>query len=760
MRAELAMLNMNTAPVKEIGSGEPTVIRDLRQYKPAPESVTRGGLMSAVIAPLKNSDASLMGILCAGSRSLDAFNKDDIRLLKLMSAQISIAASNSIHYEDTVRYSDKMLARNRIVSTLTSSLMFDEMFDAFAEEIGKLVEYDRISVVMLSQDETHIETIVSRGGCPMVKDDSFPMAGSVVEWIVENKQPVKRGDLKSEARFSWDSVLAEAGVRSSLNLPLIVENKVIGALNFYSDNKDFFSDEIVVELQPIADQLALALANQSLFDHVARAKLEWETTFDAVTEGIVVVNEDHVIVRLNQAAAELLGSSVDELTGSSCRTSLHGLISGNSTCALQDPQQGMDSIQFEAELPDGKTLEVVIDSVFDESGKFTGGAHFLRDISESKQMRQRLLTSEKMVAVGQLVSGVAHEINNPLTGITGYAQLLMMREDIDEKTRADAEAIATEADRATRIVRQLLSFARKHQPARELANVNDIVRDCVGLKGYDLKVNNVEIRTSLDEALPGIAVDSHQIQQVFINMITNAEQAIHENDKAGTLEISSSVSDGKVRVTFIDDGPGVPAEGRTRLFDPFFTTKDVGKGTGLGLSVCYGIIQEHDGSIWAEEPEEGTGAVFVIELPVAAAATKIQTGEDAQSETVTGRILMIDDDESVREVLTETLRRVGHEVDAAANGEEALKLIGNNEYDCVISDVKMPVMTGAELHLAVKSINPEAAARFIFISGDTVNEETRRYLESISNPSLSKPFSLQELEEELQKMLDGRQKAA
>jgi two-component system NtrC family sensor kinase len=196
------------------------------------------------------------------------------------------------------------------------------------------------------------------------------------------------------------------------------------------------------------------------------------------------------------------------------------------------------------------------------------------------------------------------------------------------------------------------------------------------------------------------------------------------------------------------------------LFDPFFTTKDVGKGTGLGLSVCYGIVEEHGGSIWVEEAASGHGAQFIVELPISAGSMKSGPQKDKRNKAVTGRVLLIDDERSVREVLTETLRRVGHEVDAAADGEEALKLIGDNDYDCVVSDVKMPVMTGAELHQAVKRTDPEMASRFIFISGDTINEETRNYLEGTSNPSLNKPFTLGELENELQKMFGSKKKAA
>ncbi|RJQ45705.1 MAG: GAF domain-containing protein [Gaiellales bacterium] len=757
---DLMFLDRRTAPIGVLESGEAIVFSDLRRLRRCPASLVGTGMRSAAIVPLKAEAGSVLGVLCLAKKQFDAFSEDDLRLLRLMAAQMSIAARNAMLYEERVRYSEQMLARNRIVSTLTSSLMFEDVFDTFAQEVRKLADYDRLSVTLLDENYARIEAIVAEKGAPLERGDRFPLPGSVLEWIVEHKEPVLRDDLLDEMRFSWDEMLAGTGVRSCANLPLIVKNRVIGTLNLCSLEKGHIDDGVVRELRPIVDQLALTLANQELFRHVAAAKAEWETTFDAVAEGIVVVDSEHRIVRLNRSAARMLGGSVKDFTGEPCRARFHGIICQDDACALAHSSPGMETVKFESGPANGRIFEVAIDPIFDNQGSFTGGVHFLRDITESKQMRQRMMTSEKMVAVGQLVSGVAHEINNPLTGITGYAQLLMMRDDIDEKTKKDAEAIAHEADRATRIVRQLLSFARKHQPERQPVNINEVIRDCVGLKGYDLKVNNVTLRTDLDSDLPEIAADRYQLQQVFLNLITNAEQAIHEQGKAGTLEISSSADSGIVRIAFTDSGPGIPAEIRNRLFDPFFTTKDVGKGTGLGLSVCYGIVEEHQGSIWAEGAPSGAGARFVVELPVGTVESGMLGPAEGVAAPVSGRVLLVDDEQSVREVLAETLRRVGHEVDVAGNGDDALKLIGTNDYDCVISDIKMPVMNGADLHLAVKSVNPDVAACFIFISGDTVNEETRKYLEEIGNPSLVKPFSLQALEEELQKMLRGRRKAA
>ncbi|MFA5810360.1 MAG: ATP-binding protein, partial [Thermoleophilia bacterium] len=391
------------------------------------------------------------------------------------------------------------------------------------------------------------------------------------------------------------------------------------------------------------------------------------------------------------------------------------------------------------------------DAVYDEQDEFIGAVHFMRDITEAKKLRQQLIQSEKMVAVGRLVAGVAHEINNPLTGVMGYAQLLQTR-DIDDQARQDAESINREAERASRIVRHLLSFARKHQPELKAVDINSVLRESMELKAYELKVNNVLMEADLDAGLPLTTTDPHQLQQVFLNLISNAEQAMLDDRSSGLLKISTRLVDDKIRIVFNDNGPGIPEEFRERIFEPFFTTKDVGRGTGLGLSICYGVVDDNDGHIWVE-PTKDRGATIVIELPVVATVTQEEKQEGPVRRGRLGKILLVDDEAAIRQVLTETLRRAGHEVETAINGEVALKMLKQKHYDCVVSDVKMPGMDGPELHQAVRAMDPKAAGTFIFISGDTVSQETSSYLETVDNPTLAKPFEPGELERALQKML-------
>jgi signal transduction histidine kinase len=234
---------------------------------------------------------------------------------------------------------------------------------------------------------------------------------------------------------------------------------------------------------------------------------------------------------------------------------------------------------------------------------------------EKARLDKQLQLTGRLAAVGELAAGVAHELNNPLAAIQGYAQLLTSKKDLDEVTRKDVDTIYREALRASKITKNLLSFARRHEPEKRLISINEVVEKTLELRAHQMKVNNIELVTELQPDLPRTMADFYQMQQVFMNIVVNAEQAMSEAHGRGRLLVKSEKVGGIIRVSFEDDGPGIPKENLQRIFDPFFTTKDVDKGTGLGLSICYGIVTSHEGNIYARS-EQGKGATFVVEIPV------------------------------------------------------------------------------------------------------------------------------------------------
>jgi two-component system NtrC family sensor kinase len=339
----------------------------------------------------------------------------------------------------------------------------------------------------------------------------------------------------------------------------------------------------------------------------------------------------------------------------------------------------------------------------------------------------------------------------------GFAQLLLLRE-LDDTARRQVETIYAEAERASKIVSNLLTFARRRKAQKESANLNTLIERVLELRNYDLRVRNIDIDLEMDPDLPETMLDTNQVQQVLLNIIINAEQAMRSEGGEGRLRISTRAQRGAVVASFADSGPGMSAETLRRIFDPFFTTKDAGEGTGLGLTISYGIIEDHGGRIWAES-EPGRGTTFLIELPMlTATAGRVEaeappTPAAPESPRAGRRVLVVDDEDSIKELLTNVLEMDHHEVVLASNGREALDLVRSQPFDLIVSDIKMPIMGGAELYQRLRDEGHPLASRLIFVTGDTVAAETRAFLQGVPNPVLSKPFRLRDVRETVQSVL-------
>ena len=267
----------------------------------------------------------------------------------------------------------------------------------------------------------------------------------------------------------------------------------------------------------------------------------------------------------------------------------------------------------------GGQFSINLSPMRDESGNVNSLVVVMTDITDAAMLQAKLMHTEKMAAVGQLVSGVAHEVNNPLTAVLGFTDLLLESAEMPAHAKEDLRIILQEAQRTKQIVQNLLSFARQMPPQRDSVQLNTIVRRTLALRSYDFASHGVEVVERLNERVPDIIGDPHQLQQVFLNILNNAYDAVRETERQGHIEISTALNGGHAEVVFRDNGHGITYS--DRIFDPFFTTKEVGKGTGLGLSICYGIVREHGGEILCHNNDDGVGATFTVRLPVAPADT-------------------------------------------------------------------------------------------------------------------------------------------
>lgn len=372
-----------------------------------------------------------------------------------------------------------------------------------------------------------------------------------------------------------------------------------------------------------------------------------------------------------------------------------------------------------------------------------------------KSTQQQLIQSEKLSAVGEFVAGVAHELNNPLTAVMGFSEILK-NTDVDPQHRRHLDMIHKSAQRCQKIVQSLLSFARRHPPERKPVSINKLIEDVLEIVAYQLRTSNIQVIPQLDTHPPVVMADAHQVQQVLINIINNARQAIEAHQPDGWIKISTAATGSTLRVSIEDNGPGISEANLKKIFDPFFTTKQVGQGTGLGLSLCYGIIHEHGGAIKAAS-RLGEGTTFTIELPalqMTGDTTDLLKPPDKASpksdEGRGSRILVIDDEDAVLQMLHDELTRHGYKVTTVSDGETALKLLKQDHFDLAFCDWKMPGLNGRQVYERLRLEQPAFCRRVVFITGDVINESMRQFLETEKCACLAKPFSLVELRQVIQ----------
>jgi signal transduction histidine kinase/CheY-like chemotaxis protein len=373
-----------------------------------------------------------------------------------------------------------------------------------------------------------------------------------------------------------------------------------------------------------------------------------------------------------------------------------------------------------------------------------------KTVENLKSTKAQLTQSEKLSVIGEFVAGVAHELNNPLASVYGFAQMLQRPDAVTgEKQGHYLDRILRESQRCHKIVQNLLGFARQSAPERKHVNLNDLVRSSLEILQYQLRTSNIEVVTDLDERPADVVGDAHQLQQVFVNIINNARQAMESHGSSGMLRIASNFHDGQARVTLTDNGPGISPENLGKIFTPFFTTKEVGKGTGLGLSLCFGIVSEHGGHL-SVSSGPGLGATFLVELPLAESAKQMDVESTAPviievviPKKAGKRVLVVDDEEALRDLISDVLAEERYDVDTASDGEAALHKTQTAHYDLIVCDWKMPGLNGLDFYQQLKVTDPETASHFIFLTGDVVGAQ--KVLGAEASCWLPKPFSLDEL---------------
>jgi len=658
------------------------------------------------------------------------------RLSELFSLQeLSYVLSDSIELdrivEQVVRYAVRFLDAQGALLAMLGEGPNDPLRVAAAEGTlstlrGQTIQGDDAGLVARSTGREHLELIRNSGAEPTVIVKGFQASAAAA-------------------------------------VPLRSHGTVIGTLIITDPREGVFVPEDIRLLSTLATHAAVVIANARFFEMVRRAKEQWETAFDALSEGIAVVDDEGRVRRSNRALASLLGMPLQNVIG----TPLAGALLGKSN-ALQELLAA--TRRGERPAPLVARSEPLRRAVRVNVARIPGAATehsivvMVEDVTEQQALETQLVQSEKLAAVGQLVSGVAHELNNPLTSIAGLSEFLLEQKELGKKDRGHLQVIQEQAERAGRIVRNLLTFARKGSAERVPVDLNDVIRRTLSLTAYDLKLKDITVERELSGALPEVFGDRHGLQQVVLNLITNAAQAVAENPRERPREITVSTwFDGQVHLRVADTGPGIPDEITQSVFTPFFTTKEPGKGTGLGLSLTYSIVESHGGQITLEPRNPRGGAAFRVDLPPAPAdavrpalTPAHGTPLPAASPAVKRTILLVDADPAVQRTIKALFARDGHDVEVAGDPQHAVDLALGGGFDLVITDARAmaPGKRGTLLAEELVSRMPALRDRIIVATGD-VRPTTEETLARLGVRYVRKPFNLRDLRVEAARLWEA-----
>ena len=438
----------------------------------------------------------------------------------------------------------------------------------------------------------------------------------------------------------WDIILADYAMprfsvpaalsmvkEKSLDLPFIIVSGAIGeeaaVEAMRAGAHDYVMKGNMARLVPVIErelrEAEIRRKNKQMEEDIRKSEEKLRRYLESSPDAIFTIDSQGTFLYGNRAAEKITAYTREELVGKSLRElnllAQEYLLKADQILELSAAGESTKPDEFQMVRKDGTRVFVEISTYPIGYGSEVEIIGIARDITYRKRMERQLQLAGRLATVGELAAGVAHELNNPLAAVLMYSQLLSSRDDLDETIKSDVETVLREAQRATRITGSLLSFARRQKPQKSLISINEVVEKSLELSTYRIKANNIQLSKELAPDLPTTMADFYQLQEVFVNLINNAEQAMTEDHGRGNLSVKTQKLGETIRISFTDDGPGIAEGIFKRIFDPFFTTKDVGKGTGLGLSICYGVVQEHGGHIYAES-KPGRGATFVVELPV------------------------------------------------------------------------------------------------------------------------------------------------
>jgi len=643
-----------------------------------------------------------------------------------------------------------------VLETISSSLDLHRVCLTIVSKITRVIPALRCSMLFVDPFEEQCFVIASNDdpNLKMLEIDlkKYPE----VRRAIETRNPVLVQNAPNDPIMAEVRDLLEGhDFRSILVVPLTFGEEVLGTLCLKTARGlEEYAESEISFCTAMARASANALKNALLHDQVRQESSRYRTAsqklariLDHSPDLILTTDNDGNVTEFNRGAEQVLGRARDTVIGASYRSLFRD---GGDDLIEQIRSHGrLTNYESHFRRGDGAemTLELNASVLKDEDGATTGTVWVGRDVTELKSAQLQLLQAKKLSSIGEVISGVAHELNNPLSGVLGFSQLLVARHPDSPVTR-DVEKIYESAQRCQKIVKNLLSFARVHKPERKYLGINGIIDKTLELRRYQLQVNDIEVIRDFDPELPRTMLDFHQVQQVLLNLVNNAQHAMMAHrEQPGRLSVRTRVVGEVIEVQVSDNGEGMTEDTLERVFDPFFTTKEPGRGTGLGLSVSYGIVKEHGGRIYART-RSGRGSTFVIEFPIRRESVESEeTGHEVEPNALGhagsgSRLLVVDDEPMILDLIVDLFQDQDVKVDTAGNGSEACRKIKQQAYDVVLTDVRMPQMNGLDLYSEILGMRPEMQGRVIFMTGDLIDEEISGFIARVSALSIPKPLEI------------------
>lgn len=706
---------------------------------------------------------TISGVVTIEDEARDhAFEGEDVHILEIVALQLGVTLENLESLEEERRQRViaewlRQLARKATDETARPADVLELATEAAFQGVGGSAAL----VSGLGPDGERV-VLARRGSLPAGLAQPVALGGTVDAWMREEQGAVFVSANLSEDPRLVPELRTLAGTVALVAVPIWSENRVIAVLQLSRPMGASFTIGEVERLAQIADHAGAGYQTAAASQALRTSEERYRRLFSAATDAIFTLDRAGVILSFNESAERLwhipARTAVGRRWGEALPFEAPAAVAEELGRALAGESRVLEAAIWR---PEGERSVVALTiSPLVEGGDVTAVLGIARDVTDQRRVQAQLIQAEKMSAIGHLVGGMAHEVNNPLASILVNMELLVA-ETRDPALLETLQAIKVEADRAAQIVRNLLTYIRGQGTERAVVDLRDAVRGALVLWGSHRPGRQVEVHVDLPGDPVLVRGSLGNLQQVIMNLLTNAEQAITGRGGPGNIWVRLTVAGRIGTIVVEDDGPGIPAESLHRVFDPFFTTRPEGKGAGLGLSVSAGLVADHEGELTATA-RPGGGARLVLDLPLHQADAARPASPErplappaAPPAIPRGRILLVDDEADIRRSISRFLLRTGWAVDVADSGTEALRLVDEHQFDVVLCDLRMPGMSGHEFFRQLQAARSPAVERLIFMTGDVLSPEASRFLQEAGRPVLSKPFALRDLMEVMARVVPG-----